>query len=256
MSTEVMAEGVIETSPRLKARLAGLFWLTTALASAFAAFVVGRVVVPGGAAATAANVLAHETFFRSGTAANLVATACYVTATLLVYELLKPVDGSISLLAAFFSLVGCAVGALGCVFDLVPFVFLRGRPYLSTFGVEQLQALALVSLKVRVEANGIALVFFGLHCLLVGYLILRSTFLPRVIGALMVFAGLGWLTFLSPPLANRLMPYSMLPGGVGELTLSLWLLAKGVNVRRWENLAGAAGKGSPGGARTLDSAVR
>lgn len=193
--------------------------------------------MPRDAAATATNILAHEALFRSGTAALLISTAFYVAATLFVYELLKPVSRSVSLLAAFFSLVGCAVGALSCLFDFAPFIILGGAHYLSVFTVEQLQALALMFLKVRAQANNIGLVFFGLHCLGIGYLIFRSTFLPRLVGVLMVFAGLGWLTFLSPPLANSLVPYNMLPGAIGELSLTLWLLVKGVNIQRWNEQA-------------------
>ncbi len=96
-------------------------------------------------------------------------------------------------------------------------------------------------LNVRAQANNIGLVFFGLHCFGVGYLIFHSTFLPRVIGGLMMFAGLGWLTFLFPPLANSLAPFNMMPGGIGELSLTLWLLIKGVNVERWHEQSTAAG---------------
>ena len=233
-------ERIEGTSPRFIARTAGVFWLMTALLSTFAVFVGSKIVVSGDASGTAAGILTHETLFRSGTAANLIATACYVAATLLVYELLKPVNRTVSLLAAFFSLVGCAVGALGCLFDLIPFVLLKGGTYLSVFTVKQLQALAFMFLQVRFQANNIGLVFFGLHCLLVGYLILRSTFLPRVVGSMMVLAGLGWLTFLFPPLATSLSPYNMMPGGLGELMLSLWLIVKSVSVERWKKQAGVA----------------
>jgi hypothetical protein len=202
-----MTQRTAETSPLFKARIAGVCWLMTFLTSMFAMFVGARVVVFSDAATTAANLLAHEALFRSGTAAILISTAFYVAVTVLIYELLKPVSRTVSLLAAFFSLVGCAVGALACLFDLVPFVLLSGAQYLSAFTVEQLQVLALGFLKVRVQANdNIGLVFFGLHCLLIGCLILRSTFLPRIVGALMVFAGFGWLTFLSPPVARSLSP--------------------------------------------------
>ncbi len=235
-----MMDRIARASPLFKARIAGVCWLMTILMGAFAVFVGGRLVVAGNAAVTAANILANEALFRSGTAANLVATACYVAATLLVYELLKPVNRTVSLLAAFFSLVGCAVGALSSFFDFAPFVLLRGAPYLSVFTVEQLQALVLTFLRLGGQAGSIGLVFFGLHCLLVGYLILRSTFLPRVVGALMAFAGLGWLTFLSPPLASTLSPYVMLPGLLGEGSLTLWLLVMGVNVQRWREQASAA----------------
>ena len=232
-----MTHRIAETSPLFKARAAGLCWLMTILTSIFPLIVSNRIVVPGDAAATATNLMAHEALFRSGTAALLISTAFYIAATLFIYEVLKPVNRSLSLLAAFFSLVGCAVGALDCLFDFAPFVLLSGAHYLSVFTVEQLQALALLFLKVRPQANNIGLVFFGLHCLGVGYLIFRSTFLPRIVGALMVFAGLGWLTFLWPPLANSLAPFNMMPGAIGELSLTLWLLVKGVNVQRWNEQA-------------------
>src|ERR1700731_4372092 len=223
-----------EMSPLFKARMGGLCWLMCFLTSIFPLIVSGKLVAPGDAAATATNLLANEGLFLSGTALLLISTAFYVGATLFVYEVLKPVNRSLSLLAAFFSLVGCAVGALSCLFDFAPFVLLKGAPYLSVFTPVQLQALAYMFLVVRAQANNIGLVFFGLHCLGVGYLIFRSTFMPRIIGVLMILAGVGWLTFLWPPLAKSLAPFNMMPGGIGELSLTLWLLVKGVNVQRWK----------------------
>ena len=219
-------------SPLFKARMGGFCWLMCFLTSIYPLIISGRLVVPSDAAATAANLLANEALFRSGTAMLLISTAFYIGATLFIYEVLKPVNRSLSLLAAFFSLVGCAVGALSCIFDFVPFVLLKDAPYLAAFTTEQLQGLTLAFHKVRAQANDIGLVFFGLHCLGVGYLILRSTFLPRIIGGLMVVAGFGWLTFLFPPLSQSLAPFNMMPGGIGELSLTLWLLIKGVNVPR------------------------
>ena len=221
-------------SPLFKARMGGFCWLMCFLTSIYPLVISGRLVVPGDAAATAANLLANEALFRSGIAMLLISTAFYVGATLFIYEVLKPVNRSLSLLAAFFSLVGCGVGAFSCLFDFVPFVLLKGAPYLSAFTTEQRQALTMAFLKVRAQANDIGLVFFGLHCLGVGYLIFRSTFLPRIIGGLMVVAGVGWLTFLLPPLAHSFAPFNMLPGAIGELSLTLWLLIKGVNVQRWK----------------------
>ena len=234
-----MSSRTAEMSPLFKARMGGACWLMCFLTSIFPLIVSGKLVVPGNAAATSTNLLANEGLFLSGTALLLISTAFYVAATLFVYEVLKPVNRSLSLLAAFFSLVGCAVGALSCLFDFAPFVLLKGAPYLSVFTPEQLQALAYMFLAVRVQANNIGLVFFGLHCLGVGYLIFRSTFMPRIIGILMMFAGVGWLTFLSPPLANSLSPFNMMPGGIGELSLTLWLIVKGVNVQRWKEQAQA-----------------
>src|SRR5919202_1815095 len=245
MSTAVMTEPIPEASPRLTARAAGFFWLMTFLGGVFA-LSSGGLVVSGNAAATAANILAHESLFRSGVAANLFATACYIAATLFVYYLLKPVNRKLSLLAAFFSLTGCAGGTVTFAIQFAPLAVLGGAQYLSVFTSEQLQALALAFLRLAEQAFFIGHVFFGLHCLLVGYLIFGSKFLPRIVGALMVSAGLGWLTMsfanlLSPQLGRSLFPYVLLPGMLGEGSLTLWLLLVGVNVGRWKAQAGRGG---------------
>jgi hypothetical protein len=118
---------VCETSPRLKARIAGGFYLLTIPTAVFAElFVRGEFVVSGNAAATATNILAHEPLFRLGFASDLIATACYIAVTALFYGLFKPVSSSLSLLAAFFSLAGCAIGAFSCLFHLAPLVILGG----------------------------------------------------------------------------------------------------------------------------------
>jgi hypothetical protein len=155
-----------------------------------------------------------------------------------LYELFKPVNRSLSLVAAFFSLVACVVQAISSLFHLAPLVLLGGAPYLRVFTVEQLQALALVFLRLRATAyHSIGLVFFGLYLLLVGILILRSTFLPRILGVLMVLAGLSYVLFLSPPLAGSLQPYILVFPGVGQISLTLWLLVIGVNAQRWKEQA-------------------
>jgi hypothetical protein len=250
MSSAVMMGPIAEPSPLFKARTAGFFWLMTFLTGGFAMFVGGSFAVSGEATATAAHILAHESSFRLGVAANLIASACYLAATLLVYDLLKPVNRNLSLLAAFFSIVGCAIGSFSMLFQLASLVVLGGAQYLSVFTVEQLRALALMFLRLYEPASVIAFMFFGLHCLLVGCLIVGSTFLPRIVGVLMVCAGLGWLTFsfttlLSPPLARYLTPYIMAPGMLGEASLTLWLLVMGVNVQRWKEQAIAAAQWRP-----------
>ncbi len=236
-----MTDRIVEASPRFKARVAGVFYLLTILARVIAdAFVRNRLVVSDDAAATATNIMAHEPLFRLGFAADIIAFASYIALTALLYELFKPVNRSLSLVAAFFSLVACVVQAISSLFHLAPLVLLGGAPYLSVFRVEQLQALALVFLRLRLEAYHIGLVFFGLYCLLVGILILRSTFLPRILGVLMVLAGLSYVLFLSPPLARSLLPYILVFPGVGQISLTLWLIVMGVNVQRWQEQASAA----------------
>ena len=173
-----------------KARAAGFFWLMTILTGMFAFLAGGRFVVSGDAAATAANILAHEALYRLAFVANLIATACYLTVTLLIYVLLKPVNRNIALLGAFFSLTGCATGVVSGFLYLAPIGILGSAQYLSVFSVEQLEALALTFVTLSLQANDIGLVFFGLHVLSIGYLIRRSTFLPRILGALLAVTGL------------------------------------------------------------------
>ena len=242
MGTAAMMERIAEASPRFKARIAGVFYLLTTLTRMFVEiFVRNRLVVSNDAVATATNILAHESLWWWGFAADILAFASYVALTALLYELFKPVNRSLSLIAAFFSLVACVVQAISSLFHLAPLFLLGGAPYLSVFTKEQLQALALVSLKLRAAAyHSIGLVFFGLYCLLVGILILRSTFLPRILGALMVLAGLSYVLFLSPPLVGSLQPYILIFPAVGQISLTLWLLAIGVNIQRWKEQAGTA----------------
>jgi hypothetical protein len=235
-----MMERIAEASPRPRARITGVVYLLYFLTAVLGEFFLRSLVVSGDAAATANNILAHQPSFRLGLATGLIAVACYIALTALFYDLFKPVNRSLSFLAAFFSLVGCAILAFGSLFQLAPLVVLGGSQYLSVFTVEQLRALALMFLELNTQAGNIGVVFFGVYCLLIGYLIFQSTFLPRILGALMSLAGLGWLTFLSPPLANYLSPYNLVLGFLAELSLCLWLLVKGVNVQRWKDQASAA----------------
>jgi len=240
MNTPVTMERIAEASLRPRARITGVVYLLYFLTAIIGEFFLRGLVVDGDAAATANNILAHESLFRLGLATGLISTACYVAVTALFYDLFKTVSRSLSLLAAFFSLVGCAILAFASLFQLAPLVVLGGSQYLSVFKVEQLRALALMFLELNTQAGNICVVFFGVYCLLIGYLIFRSAFLPRILGVLMALAGLGWLTFLSPPLANRLSPYNLVLGFLAELALMLWLLARGVNVQRWKEQASAA----------------
>ena len=242
MSTAVMTKRITEASPRLTARTTGVFYLITILTGIFAqGFVSERLVVSGAAAATATNILAHSSLFQLGFAVYLVEMACQIAMTALFYELLKPAGRSVSLLAAFLGLAGCVIKTFSRVFFIAPLLVLGGAHYLSVFSVEQLQALALLFLKVNDRGAAIALVFFVFYALLTGYLIIRSTFLARILGVVSVIAGLGWLTFLYPPLGYHLFPYVAAFALLGAAALILWLLVKGVDEKRWKEQASAAG---------------
>jgi len=121
---------------------------------------------------------------------------------------------------------------------------LRDGQAVAVFRPEQLSSMALLFLKLNDQAGNVALVFFAVYCLLIGCLILASIFLPRFLGALMVLAGLGWLTFLYAPLADHLSPYIELLGIVAEASLMLWLLVMGVNAERWREQAETLGSSS------------
>jgi hypothetical protein len=258
MSTDVMTGRIAGTSPRLMARITGVFYLLTILTGIFAqGFVSERLIVSGDAAATAANLLAHKGLFQLGFAVFMIEMACNIVITALFYDLLKPAGRSVSLVAAFLGLAGCVIKTFSRVFFIAPLFVLGGSHYLSVFSTEQLQALALISLKVNDRGAATALVFFGFYALLTGYLILRSTFLPQILGLLSVLGGLGWLSFLYPPLGYRLFPYIAAFGLLGAAALILWLLAFGVNEQRWKEQASLQrGNGDRSPPSTFDSSTR
>jgi hypothetical protein len=219
------------------ARIAGVFYMLT-IVLGMGAFMLERgIIVNGDAAATATNILAHPALFRLSFVANLLGTICYIAVTALFYELFKPVNRAISLVAAFISLIGCAMGAVSCGLHLVPTALLEGQSYATAFLPGQLHALAYLFVKASGLAYATGMILFGFYCVLIGYLAFRSTFLPRIIGALFALAGLGWLTFLSPSLGSALTPVTMLTGLIGEGSLGVWLLIKGVNFPRWQEQA-------------------
>jgi Domain of unknown function (DUF4386) len=234
-------ERIREMSPRLLARMAGVFYVLEGLTSVFGQLIVpGRLVVSAAAAVTAANILGNVSLFRLGLAASLLAVAFHIVQTLLFYDLFKPVSTRVSLLLVFFSLVAIALQAVSSLFQLPALVVLRHGGALGAFSAEQLQSLALVFLRWREQAFNVFLVFFGFRCALIGYLIYRSTFLPRIIGVLMAFAGLGYLMLLWPPLVDYVAPFNLVLAAPGELSLVAWLLVVGVNVERWNEQARAA----------------
>jgi hypothetical protein len=236
-----ITKAMTEMSPRTKARLAGAFYLLTILTGLFAqGFISARLVVPGDAAATANNILSHDGLFRLGFAVYMIEMVCQIITTVLLYDLLKPVNRSVSLLAAVLGLVGCGVKTFSRLFYFAPLLVLGGTHYLSVFSREQLDAVAILFLRVNDIGAGIALVFFGFYAILKGCLVIRSTFLPRILGWLAVFGGIGWLAYLSPPFGDRVFSIIAVVGIVGALANIGWLLVFGVNEQRWRERASVA----------------
>ena len=238
MATAVIADQAIASRPSPPARIAGVFYVLTIVLGIGAFMLEKGIIVTNDAAATATNILAHPDLFRLSFVGNLLGTVCYIVVTALFYELFKPVNKGVSLVAAFISLVGCAMGAVSCGLHLVPTALLSGSAYADAFLPAQLHALAYLFVKASGLAYATGMILFGFYCVLIGYLTYRSTFLPRILGALFALAGLGWLTFLSPSLGTLLSPVTMLTGLVGEGSLGVWLLVKGVDLQRWREQAG------------------
>lgn len=229
-----------KTSPQVYARVAGSLYLIVIIAGITAQmFISGRIVVNGDAAATAANILTHKNLFQLGFTIYLIEMSSQIAMTVLLYILLKPVSRSISLLALFFALTGCIIKTSSRLFYIAPLLILGGVPSLDAFNSGQVQALALLLLNVNDQAAGMALPFFGFSTLLNGVLIYRSTFLPQALGVLSVLGGLGWLTYLYPPLGNQLLPYILVIALIGSLSQILWFLIKGVNTQNWMEKANA-----------------
>ena len=203
------------------------------------AYIPSQLIVSGDAAATAANIKGFGSLFRWGFAGYLVEATCDIGLSLMFFVLLRPVRKDIALLAAFFGLVGTAIFAAAELFYLAPSLILRGNGYLNTFSTDQLNTLALLSLKLFALGGVIPAVFYGVAWVLRGYLIFRSGYLPRFLGILMTLAGLGFimrnvLLILAPAYASGSLLLLMVPGG---LALTAWLLVKGVNVERWREQA-------------------
>lgn len=244
-----MASHAVETSPQVYARVGGVLYLIIIVAGLFGeVFVRGALVVSGDATATARNILASPLLWRAGIAGNLFHLACAVALTLVFYVLLRPVSRRLALLAVFFELVSISVEAI-VKLNLVATLFPLGNAeYLKVFEPEQLHALAYLSIRAHATGFGISLIFFGFACLVLGYLIFRSGYLPRLLGVLMQIAGLSYLVnsfaqILAPGVAAMLLPAILLPAFIGETSLCLWLIVKGVNVPKWQDKANASRAG-------------
>jgi len=241
-----MTDCTIESSPQLYARIGGALYLIIIVIGLFGeAFVRDKLIVSGDAAATAKNIMASESLWRFHVAAELFLLICAIVLLMILFVLLKPVSRELTLLALFFNLVSIGLEAATTMYLVVALFPLGNAAYLKAFSPEQLYAMATLSLKAHGYGFGVSLLFFGCFCVVIGRVIYKSGFLPKVIGALMQIAGLCYLTdsfalILSPAFANRLFPAILLPAFVGEASLCLWLLTKGVSVQRWKEQARAA----------------
>jgi uncharacterized protein DUF4386 len=218
------------------ARIAGVLFLVSMVAGGFGeAYVPSKLIVAADAAATAANIKNFDFLYRLGFASFLIESLCDITLVLILYALLKPVNKQLSLLAAFFGLVGTALFAFAELFYFAPLLIMRGTDYLQAFPPDQLNALILLSMKFYGYAGMIFTAYYGMSWIVRAYLIWNSGYLPKFLGVLMAIGGIGFVVrnfalILAPAYASDVLLMLMFPGG---LVLTGWLLVKGVDVAKW-----------------------
>ena len=222
------------------AKIAGIGYVIIFVLGIFANFFIFTgLIVKGDAAATANNILANTTLFRTGIASWIIVLIFDIIIAWALYIFLKPVNKNLSLLTAWFRLVYVAIFGITQLNLIFVLILLSGADFLSFFNTNQLQALALLFLDGHNYGFLIGLVFFGIHLFLISYLILKSGYIPKILGILLILSALGYLldsfaNFLLPNYADYQTIFLLLvavPGIVGELSLTLWLLIKGTKVQ-------------------------
>ena len=216
------------------ARIAGVLYLMIFIASPLA-FLIGKsgLLVPGDAAATANNIAASDGLFRMGIAAETIVFLVEIALSAILYTLLKPVNPTLSLAAAFSRLSEAVIQAVNLLPSILVFLIVSGTAYLTVFEADQLDALVLLSLNTYGYMTLVWGFFFGFHLLLLGYLVYKSDYFPQILGILLFLAGLGYLlqsygAFLVPQYKELLDTIVMVLAVPGELAFTLWLLIKGV----------------------------
>ena len=236
-----MTISLSESSPTTRGRiLAGLYLLVITCGIVGQALIADSLVVAGDAAATAANILANKSLYRLAFTIFMVEMAAQLVTTAMFYDLLKPVNRSVARTSAIMGFVGSGIKTFARLFYYTPLILLSGAAYLSAIAPAQLAALSLAFIRINSQGAAIALIFFGFETLLRGWLIFRSQFLPRFLGVLSMVGGLGWLTYLWPPLGSQAFTFVALFAIVGVIATCGWLLIRGVDDAKWRERAALA----------------
>jgi hypothetical protein len=236
-----MTNRISETSPLIYARVAGFGLLLMFILAAFANFfVLEGLIVPGDAVTTANNIIAHEMLFRCGIISFIIVLILDLLVAWALYIVLQPVNKNLALRAAWLRLVYTIIFGIALNHFLSVLQLLSGEKYLSVIGTDQLHAQ--VMLLINAFSNGwlIGLVFFGLHLFAIGFLIFKSGYIPKMIGILLIISGFGYLIdsfayFLLSDYADYkaiFLPIVAVPGVIAELSLTLWLVFKGIKVQQ------------------------
>jgi hypothetical protein len=231
----------LETSPNVYARIGGLAYLIIIAAGAMGEiFIRSKIIVPGNDMATTQNIAASPLLWRIGISGDLVMHVFDLVVGVVYYTLFKRVNKSLALLSLLFGLIQTAVLVANKMNLMMPLFILDNANYSRAFTVQQVQALTSVFVRAHDYGFGFGLIFFGFACLIDGYLIFKSEFLPRVLGIMIFITGLCYLTntfllIFSPRIERSLFPVILGPlAFIGEFSMCLWLLIKGVNVKKWK----------------------
>lgn len=231
------------SSARIYARTGGILYFVLILVGMFAElFVRGTLIVSGDAAATAHNLIAHQQLWQAGIVADLLMHLLDIPIMLVVFVLLSPVSKNIALFALLFNIVQTAVlvaNKLNLIAALLP---LQTAAYLKDVALPSLYSQTYLSIRLHDIGFGVGLLFFGCTCLINGYLVRKSGYFPRTIGFLLQIAGICYLTssfvlLLEPGFHNPVFPAIMLPCFVAELSFCFWLIFKGVDAVKWQQMA-------------------
>ncbi|RZK12263.1 MAG: DUF4386 domain-containing protein [Flavobacterium sp.] len=233
-------DSTTKNSPQVYARLGGILYLVIIIAGLSSEFLFrGKLIVSGSPAATADNLTSSEELWRIGILVEYLSLICTIVLAMIYFYLLKPVHKNLNLLATFFRLISIilqVVAVLNLTSALFPLINPEANQAFSSAQVD-----SLVNFAIRSHSFGysISLLFLGCCFLIHGYLIFKSGFLPRLLGILIQIAGLGYLTnsitlIVAPSLTAWTFPIIILPVLLAETSLSLWLLVKGVDVKKWE----------------------
>ena len=228
-----MTSTIDDMSQRTVARMAGLLYLIYIVTFAFSSFVQSKPIAGGDAAVTARNIMASVWLFRVGFMSEVVACLFFLLAAWALYVLLEPVSKNLALLFLLVNLAGVAIESILTLIHFAALPLLSGADYLKVFKADQLQALALFFLNLSGDGNMVTVLFYGVWLFPLGYLVVKSGFLPRILGILLVLDGICLLICffqlcLFP--GHEKMTYPLYPVMfIAEFGFALWLLIKGVS---------------------------
>jgi hypothetical protein len=236
-----MTSLLAETSPSTRGRFLAALYLTVIICGIIAqVFIADQLIVYDDATTTASNIAANTSLYRLGFTIFMIEMVVQVVTVAMFYDLLKPVNRSVARVAAVIGFTGCGIKTFARLFYYAPLMLLGGAPYISAMPPAQLESLSLAFINLNNQGAAIALIFFGLESLLQGWLVFHSGFLPRFLGVISMIGGLGWLTFLWPPLGMQVVMGVALFAIIGVIATTGWLFIRGVDDVKWRARAALA----------------